>query len=90
MSSLMMDSLKNDKIKEVIKEMIHTIADILYNDVFFYICIICIYNISSFIIILAILYFCTHLRFYITTNTTSYTPATTPHHHQLCPSCQRF
>jgi hypothetical protein len=53
-----MDTLKDDKIKDIIKEFIHTIAEILYNDVFFYICIIAIYSISSFIIILAILYSC--------------------------------
>lgn len=58
------DTLKNDKIKEIIKEFIHTVAEILYNDIYFYICIICIYSISSFIIILAILYSCffTHPR----------------------------
>ena len=52
------DTLKNGKIKDTIKEIIHTVADLLYNDMFFYICIICIYSISSFVILLAILYSC--------------------------------
>ena len=61
---MFIDTLKNDKIKEIIKEIIHTAVEILYNDIYFYICIICIYSISSFIIILAILYSCffTHPR----------------------------
>lgn len=61
---MFIETLKNDKIKNIIKEMIHTIAEILYNDIYFYICIISIYSISSFIIILAILYSClfTHIR----------------------------
>ena len=55
---MLLDILKNDKTKDLLKYFIHTSVDILYNDVFFYICIICIYSISSFIILLAILYFC--------------------------------
>ena len=60
---MIIDTLKNDKIKDIIKEIIHTVVEILYNDIYFYICIICIYSIS-FIIILAILYSCfyTHPR----------------------------
>lgn len=76
-----MDSFKNDKIKELLKEMIHTVAEILYNDIFFYICIICIYSISSFIIILAILYCCTHTQFL---RTPSPSPSPPPPYCQNC------
>lgn len=62
---MFIETLKNNKIKDIIKEIIHTGVEILYNDIYFYILIICIYSISSFIIILAILYSCffTHPRF---------------------------
>lgn len=61
---MFIETLKNDKIKNILKEIIQTAVEILYNDIYFYICIICIYNIFSFVIILAILYssFFTHLK----------------------------
>jgi hypothetical protein len=53
---MFLEALKDNKIKDLMKEFIRLIVEILYNDVYFYICIISIYSILSFIILLAILY----------------------------------
>lgn len=55
---MFLETLKNENIKAIIKEIIHTVAEILYNEIYIYICVICLYSISSFIILLAILYSC--------------------------------
>lgn len=49
------DFLKDENTRKNVKDMLIPIANILYNELYIYILLICIYNICVFLIILAIL-----------------------------------
>lgn len=51
-----LEFLKNNDIKKNMKELFKPIADIIYNEVYIYIWLICFYNLFLFFIILANLF----------------------------------
>ena len=50
------DYFKNEKIRSDLRELFKPFLTIIYNEMFVYLVIVCIYNIFLFILILAILY----------------------------------
>ena len=50
------DFFKGEEIKKDIKEIIHPVVDIIYNEIYIYIWLICVYHIFLICIILANLY----------------------------------
>lgn len=50
------DFFRNDDIKKEIKELLKPLVNIIYNEVYVYIWLICIYNILLFFSILTILF----------------------------------
>ena len=47
---------KNEEIKKDIKEMVYPIGEMIYNEIYVYIWLICLYHVFLIFIILAILY----------------------------------
>ena len=50
------DFLKNEDIRNDMKEMVKPIGSMVYNEIYIYLWFICIYNVFVFFIILAILF----------------------------------
>jgi len=50
------DFFQNEDIKLYVREIMKPIVDIIYNEIYVYIWIICIYNIFLFLVILAIFF----------------------------------
>jgi membrane-anchored protein YejM (alkaline phosphatase superfamily) len=50
------DFFQNDDMKKYIKEILKPVAQIVYDEIYIYIWIICIYNVFLFFFILAILF----------------------------------